>query len=61
VSADRQLGRLKYGRKKGLRFQNPEVWNVKEITSVDLGGADLVCRFGKGRSEPSVQTVSSRS
>jgi hypothetical protein len=34
---------------------------TKEITSVDLGGADLVHGFEKGRSEPSVQTVPSRS
>jgi hypothetical protein len=32
---------------------------MKEITSVDLGGTDLVCGFEKGRSEPSVQTVPS--
>jgi hypothetical protein len=34
---------------------------MKEITSVDLGGADLVRRFGKGISEPSVQKIPSRS
>jgi hypothetical protein len=30
---------------------------MKEITSVDLGGADLVHVFEKGRSESSVQIV----
>jgi hypothetical protein len=50
-----------YGGKQGLRIENPEVGITKEITSVDLGGEDLVCGFEKGRSEPSVLTVPSRS
>jgi hypothetical protein len=34
---------------------------TKEITSIDLGGADLVHGFKKERSEPSNPTVPSRS
>jgi hypothetical protein len=44
-----------------LRIENPEVWNHEGDRIVDLGGADLVCGFEKGRSEPSVPTVPSRS
>jgi hypothetical protein len=47
-------GRLKYRRKQGLRFQNPEVQNHEEITSIDSGGADIVHGVGRYRSEPSV-------
>jgi hypothetical protein len=50
-----------YGGKQGLRFEKSEVQITKEITSVDLGGADLVRGFEKERSEPSVQAVPSRS
>jgi hypothetical protein len=34
---------------------------TKEITSVDVGGEDMVRGFQKGRYEPSVQIVPSRS
>jgi hypothetical protein len=61
VSADRQLQKFEVRKKQGLRFQNPEVQNCEEITVVDLGGTDLVRRFERRRSEPSIQTVSSRS
>jgi hypothetical protein len=49
-----------YGGKQGLRIENTEVGIMKEITSIDLGGEDLVRGFEKGRSELSVPTVPSR-
>jgi hypothetical protein len=40
---------------KYLRVENSETRIVKQIMSVDLKGSDLIHRFERDRSEPSVQ------
>jgi hypothetical protein len=61
VSADRQLQKIDVQRK--ARFEISKVRSSelrRRSQSVDLRGTDMVHRFERHRSEPSVQTVPSR-
>jgi hypothetical protein len=62
VSADRQLRKIDVRRKARFeisKVRSPEL--RRRSQSIDLRGTDLVRRFERHRSEPSVQTVPSRS